>query len=163
MLNQILAKIQSLPDALNKVTAWKQSGEKIIWTNGVFDLLHLGHIKYLCEARSLGDRLVVGLNSDASVRRLKGPHRPINDQESRLYHMAALQMTDLVVLFDQDTPIECILSLKPDVLAKGGDYDPRQVVGGKEALAWNGSVVIVPFESGFSSTEIIRKIKSIPG
>ena len=162
MLNQIIAKIQPLPEALTYVHAWRRAGQKIIWTNGVFDLLHQGHIKYLAAARTLGDRLVVGINSDASVRRLKGDDRPILDQDARLLQMAALMMADLVVLFEEDTPLECILALRPDLIVKGGDYQAQDVVGAKVVPQWGGAVKILPFEAGHSSSQLIRKIKSLP-
>src|SRR5690606_22732060 len=113
-------KIKSLAESRDQVEKWRLERQKIVWTNGVFDLLHPGHIRYLCAARDLGDKLVVGINSDASVYRLKGPGRPVNHQDARLLQMAALQMTDLVLLFEEDTPLQCILTLRPDVIVKGG-------------------------------------------
>ena len=159
MFDQIFKKIQLLDDAATVVHRWKVSGKKVVWTNGVFDLLHTGHIKYLCAARELGDYLVVGINSDLSVKRLKGDNRPINDQSTRLIQIAALSMVDLVVLFEEDTPLKSILVLEPMIIAKGGDYLPAQVVGGEEAKNWGGTVVILPFEDGHSSTNIIQKIQ----
>jgi len=159
MLEKILDKIQPLSLATSLVQQWRSDGQRVIWTNGVFDLLHPGHIKYLCAARDLGDKLIVGINSDESVRRLKGEGRPINNEASRLLQMGALQMVDLVVLFAEDTPLECILALRPMVIAKGGDYDPEEVVGGSEAKSWDGRVEILPFEAGHSSSHIIEKIQ----
>jgi rfaE bifunctional protein nucleotidyltransferase chain/domain len=159
MIDTIMQKIKSLAGSRDQVEKWRSEHQKIVWTNGVFDLLHPGHIRYLCAARDLGDRLVVGINSDASVYRLKGPGRPVNPQDARLLQMAALQMTDLVLLFEEDTPLQCILALRPDVIVKGGDYRPEEVVGGREAASWGGVVVIIPFEAGHSSSGIIKKIK----
>jgi D-beta-D-heptose 7-phosphate kinase/D-beta-D-heptose 1-phosphate adenosyltransferase len=161
MLSQILNKIQPLEAAAAIVGQWQKDGKKVIWTNGVFDLLHSGHIKYLCAARELGDYLAVGINSDASVKRLKGNHRPINEQSPRLLQMAALVMVDLVVLFEEDTPRESILALQPKLIVKGGDYLAADVVGGEESKEWGGKVVILPFEAGHSSTGIIRKIQEL--
>lgn len=159
MLQTITQKIQSLSECRDQVEKWRSEQKKIVWTNGVFDLLHPGHIRYLCAACDLGDKLVVGINSDASVYRLKGPGRPVNPQDARLLQMAVLQMTDLVLLFEEDTPLQCILTLRPDVIVKGGDYQPDEVVGGREAAAWGGVVEIIPFEAGHSSSGIIKKIK----
>jgi D-beta-D-heptose 7-phosphate kinase/D-beta-D-heptose 1-phosphate adenosyltransferase len=162
MLDQILDKIQPLPDALAAVQRWRRTSQKIIWTNGVFDLLHEGHIKYLAAAKSLGDKLVVGINSDASVRRLKGNDRPILYQDARLLQMAALMMPDLVVMFEEDTPLASLMVLKPDMIVKGGDYQVAEVVGAQEARQWGGTVKIIPFEAGHSTSQIIRRIKSLP-
>ncbi len=155
-------KIQSLSQAHEQVKNWKEGGDQIIWTNGCFDLLHLGHLKYLSEAKALGDRLVVGLNSDHSVQILKGAQRPILDQETRAAKLAALAMVDLVVPFDHPTPIQEIVTLQPSVITKGGDYQASDVVGGAEAAEWGGRVVIIPFEAGHSTSAIIRKIKKLP-
>ncbi len=159
MLETILHKIKALSNAESVMEQWRTDGKRVIWTNGVFDLLHPGHIRYLCAAKDLGDKLIVGINSDESVKRLKGNDRPINNEASRLLQMGALQMVDLVVLFGEDTPLECILSLRPMVIAKGGDYDPKEVVGGSEAKSWGGKVVILPFETGHSSSKIIESIQ----
>lgn len=161
MLNTIRQKILSLNDAKTQIELYRRENQKIIWTNGVFDLLHPGHIRYLCDARALGERLIVGINSDDSVRRLKGPKRPVNPENARLLQMAALQMIDLVILFEDDTPLQCILTLKPDIIAKGGDYQPDEVVGGHEVRSWGGQVVIIPLEPGHSSSGIIEKIKGL--
>lgn len=163
MIELIEKKILSLAEAREKADKWRSAGNRIVWTNGVFDLLHPGHIRYLCAARALGELLIVGINSDQSVRRLKGPARPVNSEESRSLLVAAMQMVDLVVLFEEDTPLECILQIKPDIIAKGGDYQASEVVGGQEAEIWGGKVCILPFESGFSSSGIIDKIKGKEG
>ena len=138
--------------------AWKDSGEETIFTNGVFDILHAGHIEYLEAARALGHRLVVGLNSDASVKRLKGETRPINHEVSRAYLLASLTCVDLVTVFDEDTPQELIDVLMPDVLVKGGDYKADEVVGGQTVKEHGGKVVILPFKEGYSTTLIEQKI-----
>lgn len=158
--DRIHDKIQSWEQASETLAAWRASGEKIVFTNGCFDLLHFGHIHYLADARDLGNRLVVGINSSASVRRLKGPSRPINDDLTRLHNMAALEMVDLVVVFDQDTPLELIRLLLPDVLVKGGDWAAESIVGAQEVLAGGGSVCSLPFVDGYSTTSIEAKIKS---
>ena len=133
--------------------------QKIVFTNGCFDILHRGHITYLAQARQLGDLLVVGLNSDASVRRLKGPERPVNDEQSRALLLAALEMVDYVVLFEEDTPYNLILKVKPDLLVKGGDYDIHNIVGADFVLQRGGEVRTIPFVQGFSSSSIIDHLK----
>jgi rfaE bifunctional protein nucleotidyltransferase chain/domain len=133
--------------------------QKIVFTNGCFDILHRGHITYLAQARQLGDLLVVGLNSDASVRRLKGPERPVNDERSRALLLAALEMVDYVVLFEEDTPYNLILKVKPDLLVKGGDYDIHNIVGADFVLQRGGEVRTIPFVQGFSSSSIIDHLK----
>ncbi|MCB0664839.1 MAG: D-glycero-beta-D-manno-heptose 1-phosphate adenylyltransferase [Saprospiraceae bacterium] len=159
MLELIEQKILTLPQAQARIAEWRSEGKRVVWTNGVFDLLHPGHIRYLCAARKLGDLLIVGINSDASVKRLKGEGRPINPEGNRLLQVAAMQMVDLVMLFDEDTPLKSIVALKPDIITKGGDYLASQVVGGEEARVWGGRVKILPFENGYSSSGIIEKIK----
>lgn len=133
--------------------------QKIVFTNGCFDILHRGHITYLARARQLGDLLVVGLNSDASVRRLKGPERPVNDERSRALLLAALEMVDYVVLFEEDTPYNLILKVKPDLLVKGGDYDIHNIVGADFVRQRGGEVRTIPFVQGFSSSSIIDHLK----
>jgi len=145
--------------SLNKITKqWQAEGDKVVFTNGVFDLIHKGHIAYLEEARQLGDRLIIGLNSDSSVSRLKGEYRPINEEAGRLAVIAGLQCVDAVVVFDEDTPLELITTLIPDVLVKGGDYELSDIVGGKEVLENGGEVKKLQFLEGYSSTKIIDKI-----
>ena len=133
--------------------------QKIVFTNGCFDILHRGHVTYLAQARQMGDLLVVGLNSDASVRRLKGPHRPVNDEQSRALLLAALEMVDYVVLFEEDTPYNLILKVKPDLLVKGGDYDIDNIVGADFVRQRGGEVRTIPFVQGFSSSSIIDHLK----
>ncbi len=138
------------------VAGWQMLGQKVVFTNGCFDLLHYGHLKYLSEARALGNKLVVAINSDASVKRLKGPSRPILDERARLFAMASLLVTDMVVLFDQDTPLDLITTLKPDILTKGGDYTVDQIVGADFVLHHGGEVRSLPFETGYSTTAMIK-------
>jgi D-beta-D-heptose 7-phosphate kinase/D-beta-D-heptose 1-phosphate adenosyltransferase len=134
----------------------------VVFTNGCFDLLHVGHVRYLQAARSLGDFLVLGLNDDASVRRLgKGSGRPLTPQEDRAEILAALACVDAVVIFGQDTPLELILTLRPDVLVKGGDYTPQGIVGRTEVLAWGGEVHVIPFVPGKSTSSLIDKIRRL--
>lgn len=131
----------------------------LVFTNGVFDVLHRGHVEYLEAARALGDRLVVGLNGDASVRRLKGPTRPVNGQEDRAVVLGGLAAVDAVVVFDEDTPLRLVEALLPDVIVKGGDYTPETVVGAREVVAAGGRVVIAPLLEGRSTTRIVQRIQ----
>jgi D-beta-D-heptose 7-phosphate kinase/D-beta-D-heptose 1-phosphate adenosyltransferase len=152
------AKMTAMDGALAKVREWRVSGEKVVFTNGCFDLLHPGHISLLYQARGLGDRLIVGLNTDASVRRLKGPQRPILAEGDRAAMLGALACVDAVVLFDQDTPLELIAALKPDILVKGSDYKPEQVVGKDAVEAYGGCVRLVEVLQGYSTTVLAEKI-----
>jgi len=138
---------------------WRVRGEKVVFTNGCFDILHQGHIHLLLQAAEQGTKLVLGLNTDASVRRLKGPGRPVNDEQSRALVMASQLFVDAVCFFDEDTPLELIQAVKPDVIVKGGDYTPETVVGAGFVATYGGSVVIVPTVAGFSTTGIIEKMK----
>ena len=133
--------------------------QKIVFTNGCFDVLHFGHVKYLLEAKQLGDILVVGLNSDDSVRRLKGPSRPINGEKERAFVLAALSCVDYVTLFDEDTPENLIKSVRPDLLVKGGDYALDQIVGADFVRENGGVVTTIPFVDGYSCTHIIEQLK----
>lgn len=137
----------------------KHHGQKIVFTNGCFDVLHFGHVHYLLQAKALGDILVIGLNSDDSVRRLKGPTRPINGENERAFVLAALVCVDYVTLFEEDTPEELIKVLRPDVLVKGGDYTLDNIVGADFVTQNGGIVTTIPFVEGFSSTLIIEKLK----
>ena len=150
----------STEDLAPKVKEWNTQGKKIVFTNGVFDLVHPGHIAYLNEAANLGDVLIVGLNSDQSVKRLKGESRPVNDEFSRSQLLAALFFVDAVLLFNEDTPIKLINAISPDILVKGGDYQIATIVGAKETLARGGEVKVLHFLPGYSSTAIINKIKN---
>jgi len=132
---------------------------QLVFTNGVFDLLHPGHVDVLRGARQQGDALIVGINSDASVRRIKGPDRPVHKERDRMYVVAALQMVDAVVLFDEDTPLELILATHPDVLVKGGDYDMSTIVGANEVQGWGGKVVVIPLTRGHSTTGTIERMR----
>jgi len=152
-------KIKSPADASIQVKAWQEQGEKVVFTNGCFDLLHLGHVDYLEHARGLGDRLVIGLNTDGSVSRFKGPQRPLQDEHSRARVLAALQFVDLVVLFDEDTPLQLISKLIPDILVKGSDYLAENIVGAEVVKQHGGVVKTIDFVPGYSTTRIIEKIK----
>lgn len=132
--------------------------KKIVFTNGCFDILHRGHVSYLAQARQLGDILVVGLNSDASVKRLKGPERPVNDQFARAQVLAALEIVDFVSVFEEDTPYNIIEKVKPDILVKGGDYQIENIVGADFVQRRGGQVLTIPFVDGFSTTSIIKHL-----
>jgi rfaE bifunctional protein nucleotidyltransferase chain/domain len=154
------AKIVDVEGARRLREGWRRRGERAVFTNGVFDLLHRGHVEYLAEARSLGDCLVVGVNSDASVRRLgKGSDRPLNPLPDRLAVLAALAAVDLVVPFEEDTPLELIRLLEPDVLVKGGDYTEATVVGADLVRRSGGRVVIIPLRPGFSTTRLLERLR----
>ena len=140
--------------------ALKLHWQKIVFTNGCFDVLHYGHVRYLLEAKKLGDILVVGLNSDESVRRLNGPTRPVNGEKERAFVLAALACIDYVVIFGEDTPKELIETVIPDVLVKGGDYDLSNIVGADFVTRNGGTVTTIPFVEGFSSTHIIEQLKT---
>jgi rfaE bifunctional protein nucleotidyltransferase chain/domain len=150
-------KIVSLPELLKRVRQWKFLGKKIAFTNGVFDILHQGHIFSLTKAAVEADILIVGLNADSSVRRLKGNDRPVNDQQARATVLSALAMVDAVTVFEEDTPLELITAIMPDVLIKGGDYSIDQIAGAKEVVANGGRVVINPILEGYSTTSLINK------
>jgi len=152
-------KIKSLSEATFQVKAWKNAGQKVVFTNGCFDLLHLGHVDYLENAKNLGDKLVVGLNTDNSVSRFKGPERPLQDQNSRARVMAALQFVDLVIFFDEDTPLHLISELVPNVLVKGSDYLAENIVGADVVKKNGGVVKTIDFVPGYSTTRIVEKIK----
>ena len=158
-LNKINSKIFSLDDLKNQVNAWKQAGEEVVFTNGCFDIIHRGHIEVLAQTADLGDRLIIGLNSDTSIQKLKGKNRPIIEEQSRAILLASLEFVDAVVIFSEDTPINLISTLLPDVLAKGGDYEIETIVGHEIVQQKGGKVKLVPFVDGFSSTTIIDKIK----
>ena len=155
-LEHIRAKIVTLPVLLHKLS--KRPGEKIVFTNGCFDLVHQGHVDYLAKAREMGDILIIGLNSDSSVRRLKGPSRPIIEQESRAMLLAAFEFVDYVVFFDDDTPKQLIAAVQPDVLVKGGDYRIDDIAGHDIVQAKGGQVATIDLLPGFSTTDIVAKI-----
>lgn len=157
----------SVEPHIAKIMTWDQAAAwrgrvsgRVVFTNGVFDLLHSGHIDVLSSARAQGDALVVGLNSDSSVRRLKGADRPVRNETERAYVLAALRDVDAVVTFSEDTPLALIRRLRPDVLVKGGDYAPDTVVGRDDVESWGGRVVIVPLRAGQSTTAIIEKLRA---
>jgi D-beta-D-heptose 7-phosphate kinase/D-beta-D-heptose 1-phosphate adenosyltransferase len=151
-------KIFDLSGLQHQLSRWRLLGKKVSFTNGCFDILHQGHIASLSEAATEADFLVVGVNSDASTRRLKGESRPINNQDARAYLLASLLMVDAVIIFDEDTPLDLINAVMPDVLVKGGDYTLEQIVGAKEVMAAGGRVVINPIVPGYSTTGLIEKI-----
>lgn len=138
---------------------WKLSNKKVVFTNGCFDLLHQGHLDLLAEAKSLGDLLIVGLNSDASVNRLKGASRPIENEKTRSMHLKGTQYVDYVILFHEDTPLKLIQALKPDILVKGGDYLVENIVGASDVTDEGGQVKIIPLTPGFSTTDQVEKMK----
>jgi rfaE bifunctional protein nucleotidyltransferase chain/domain len=154
-------KIFDLPGLLHQVRRWRVPGKTISFSNGCFDILHRGHIASLSDAAREADYLVVGVNSDASTRKLKGPHRPVNNQDSRALLLASLLMVDAVIIFDEETPLNLINTILPDVLVKGGDYTLEQIVGAKEVMAAGGRVVINPIVPGYSTTGLIEKIHKL--
>ncbi len=151
-------KILTRQEAVKLVQLWKLAGQKVVFTNGCFDLLHLGHVDYLEKARALGDKLILGLNTDDSVSRFKGPERPLQDQHSRARILAAFQFIDAVVLFDEDTPLELISEILPDVLVKGSDYLAENIVGADVVKKYGGTIKTIDFVPGYSTTNIINKI-----
>lgn len=157
--DKIETKLFQLNDLLKRIEFWRRLGDKIVFTNGCFDILHQGHIHLLAECSGLGERLVIGLNSDASVKRLKGDSRPVNDELSRAVILAALQFTDAIVVFEEDTPEALIHAVKPDVLVKGGDWKPEDIVGAGFVKSYGGQVKTVPYLNGFSTTGIIERAK----
>lgn len=155
---EFLQKICDPRDAARRV---RQLPHPVVFTNGVFDVLHRGHVTYLAQARALGSSLVVGLNTDASARRLgKGPERPLNAQLDRAVMLAALECVSLVTWFDEDTPLELIRELRPDILVKGGDYDMQRLAETQAVQSWGGHALAIPFVNGYSTTALVRKIRS---
>jgi D-glycero-beta-D-manno-heptose 1-phosphate adenylyltransferase len=155
VLEQKIFNRETLQKALG---LWRFTDKKIVFTNGCFDLLHLGHIDYLAKAASMGNVLIVGLNTDASVSKLKGPHRPLNDENSRLHIMASLFFVNAVILFDEPTPYELIKLVQPDILVKGGDYKVEDIVGYDIVKSKGGETLTIPFVPGYSTSAIERKI-----
>lgn len=158
-MEKAATKIKSLNEGKALVSNWKQEGLSVVFTNGCFDLIHLGHVDYLEKARSLGDRLVVGVNTDSSVQRFKGKARPLQDEQSRARILAAMQFVDLVILFDDDTPLNLISELIPNILVKGSDYLAENIVGADVVKKNGGIVKTIDFAQGYSTTRIIEKIK----
>jgi D-glycero-beta-D-manno-heptose 1-phosphate adenylyltransferase len=153
------SKIKSRGSLKEQVDLWKKAGEKVVFSNGCFDILHLGHIDYLEKARSLGNRLVIGLNNDESVRQLKGPERPVNNEIARARILAALEFVDGVTIFSEDTPKELIAFLIPDILVKGSDYSIDNIVGADIVLANGGEVKTIDLVNGYSTSNLIEKLK----
>lgn len=159
-LEALQQKVQTREQLARTIALWKFKDRKIVFTNGCFDLLHKGHVTYLAEAAELGDMLVVGLNSDVSVKKLqKGPSRPLQDQDSRALILASLECVAAVVIFDEDTPADLIKMVNPDVLVKGGDWKPEQIAGYDTVKANGGEVKVISFVEGYSTTAIEKKIK----
>lgn len=156
-LPTIKSKIVDFSKIKDLVSIWKTEGSSIVFTNGCFDVLHYGHVSYLAEASDLGDKMIIGLNSDASVRRLKGETRPINGQHERAVLLAALQFVDAVVIFDEDTPEKLIKTIEPDFLVKGGDYTIDTIVGANFVMSYGGKVITIPLVENFSSSSIIKR------
>ncbi len=154
-------KLKTIAEAKLVVEEQKKNGKRIVFTNGCFDILHPGHVRYLEEARKLGDFLIVGLNSDESVRKIKGAKRPLIGELARAEVLAGLASVDMIVIFDKETPLELIMSLRPDVLVKGGDWQVDQIVGGREVKSWGGEVVSIRYQEGYSTTGIIERIISV--
>lgn len=152
-------KIYNSAELVKQILRWKLAGRKIVFTNGVFDILHEGHIASLCQASENGDALIIGVNSDASVKRLKGPTRPVNTELTRITILSALIMVDAVIVFEEDTPLELIKELMPDVLVKGGDYKIEDIAGAKEVIENGGQVILADIVPEISTTNIISKIK----
>ncbi|MEI7661310.1 MAG: D-glycero-beta-D-manno-heptose 1-phosphate adenylyltransferase [Bacteroidota bacterium] len=160
-LNQIRSKIYSWDHLQRQLALWRFKDKKIVFSNGCFDVLHLGHIEYLAKARELGQILIVGLNSDDSVRRIKGAHRPVNNEEARAVILAALSFVDAVVVFDTDTPIELIKFVQPDILVKGKDYEGKEIVGSDVVKARGGHVVTIELTKGYSTSHTIELAQKV--
>lgn len=167
-LSYLKNKIVSPEQAARTINGWQMKGEKVVFTNGCFDILHQGHVVYLAKAAELGDRLVIGLNSDSSIKKQnKGAERPINPQEAREIVLGALGFVDLIVIFENDTPLDLIQTLNPNILVKGADYDPEEtdmnskkyIVGSDFVRQNNGQVTVIDLEEGFSTTGLIQKMK----
>ena len=155
------SKITNLPALIKLTQQWQKEGKKVVFTNGCFDIVHLGHIDYLEKARNLGDKMIVAINTDQSVAHLKGPQRPIVNQEARARMMAAFEFVDAVVMFGEETPLNLIEAIKPDILVKGSDYLTENIVGSKIVLASGGKVETIDLVEGYSTTNIIQKIKQL--
>jgi D-beta-D-heptose 7-phosphate kinase/D-beta-D-heptose 1-phosphate adenosyltransferase len=156
---KIIGKIFSLPELLQRIEFWKRMGDSIVFTNGCFDILHPGHLQLLNGCAQLGERVIVGVNSDASVKRLKGESRPVNNEQARLQLLASTMFTDAVVLFEENTPENLIQAIKPDVLVKGGDWAIDKIVGAAFVQSYGGTVKTIPYLAGNSTTAIIERLK----
>ena len=159
-IRNIQSKILNGKELNSTLARWRLKGHPIIFTNGCFDLIHPGHLSLLTSCKDYGGKLIIGLNSDASVKRLKGQHRPIKDEESRALLLASLVFVDAVVIFEEDTPLNLIKAIAPEILLKGGDWDVSQIVGADQVLSYGGQVETIPFVDGFSTTNLEEKIKS---
>jgi D-beta-D-heptose 7-phosphate kinase/D-beta-D-heptose 1-phosphate adenosyltransferase len=159
--SRIKDKIFDRAALAQKANEWRGNGKTIVFTNGCFDILHKGHLEILSRSAEFGDKLVVALNTDASVRKLKGDHRPVNQEDFRLYMMASLEIVDAVILFDEETPAELIAAITPNILVKGGDYTVNQIAGAEHVIAHGGEVKIVPIVKGYSTSGIIAAIQSL--
>jgi rfaE bifunctional protein nucleotidyltransferase chain/domain len=153
-------KIFNKDGLILQIQKWKDEKLEVVFTNGCFDIIHLGHIEYLEKAREKGDKLIVGVNSDSSVRRLKGTSRPIIEEESRVAVLASLMFVDAVIVFEEDTPLELIMALQPDILIKGNDYSLNNIVGADFVISQGGKVKTIELVPGFSTTSIVEKIQS---
>lgn len=160
-LEIIKSKIYTWDHLQRQLAMWRFKGKKIVFSNGCFDVLHLGHIEYLSKARDLGDILIVGLNSDDSVRRIKGSHRPVNNEEARAVTLSALSFVDGVILFDEDTPYNLIKLVQPDILVKGKDYDGKEIVGSDVVKSKGGEVVTIELTKGYSTTHTIELAQKV--
>ena len=159
-IQHITEKIYTLEELAKQVLRWKLKSKTIVFTNGVFDLLHKGHVASLNQAASNGDILIIGINSDNSVKRLKGPSRPIQDEATRALLLAQMMITDAVVIFEEDTPLHVIKTIMPDVLVKGGDYTIEQIAGAKEVIENGGKVILADIIDGLSTSATIEKMKN---
>jgi rfaE bifunctional protein nucleotidyltransferase chain/domain len=160
-LSLIKSKIYTWDHLQKQLAIWRFKDKRIVFSNGCFDVLHLGHVEYLSKARDLGDILIVGLNSDDSVRRIKGAHRPVNNEEARAITLAALTFVDAVILFGEDTPHDLIKLIQPDILVKGKDYDGKEIVGSDEVRARGGQVITIELTKGYSTTHIFELAQKI--
>lgn len=160
MENKLLNKIKDIDTLTEQITEWKLQGNRIVFTNGVFDIMHRGHVLYLIKASELADKLVIGLNSDNSVRHVKGVGRPIIDQKSRAIVLAGLFCVDAVIIFEENTPFNIISKIRPDILVKGADYQLTEIVGAKTVAAYGGEVKTIEFIEGYSSSLIMQKIRN---
>lgn len=159
-LERVKNKIFNKNNLLEKLQIWRSVNKKIVFTNGCFDLIHLGHIEVLARSADLGDILIIGVNTDSSIKELKGNNRPIIEENSRVQQLASLEFVDAVILFNEQTPLELIKVIKPNVITKGGDYNSEQVVGNEIAVKNEGEVIIIPLTQGYSTTSILDKIKN---
>ena len=159
-LERVKNKILNKNNLLEKLQTWRGANKKIVFSNGCFDLIHLGHIEVLARSADLGDILIIGVNTDSSIKKLKGNNRPIIEENSRAQQLASLEFVDAVVLFNEQTPLELIKVIKPNIITKGGDYNFEQVVGNEIAVKNEGKVIIIPLTQGYSTTSILNKIKN---